>query len=72
MREKIRSTLKTYKDGLIEKNKVLAQKGKEVKKENEFLYSLYKQSIDERNKNICTAIKAQEKDIIEKRKREEV
>ena len=72
MREKITSTLRTYKTSLAEKNKIIAQKGKEVKKENEYMFQLQKMSIDEYNKNICNTIKSQEKSYQEKKKRDEV
>ena len=72
MREKISQSLKTFKTAFIEKNRILAQKGREVKKENEYVFNIQKQSIDERNKNICVAIKSQEKEYQDKKKREEI
>jgi len=72
MREKIAITLKTFKISLIERNKILAQKGREIKRENEYVYNIQKQSIDERNKTICLSIKSQENEFRERKKREEV
>ncbi len=72
MREKITTALKTHKITITEKNKLLAQKGKEIKIENEYISNLQKQSIDERNRNICYAIKSQEKGFLERKKREDV
>jgi hypothetical protein len=72
MKEKITNVLKTYKNTQIEKNRILAQKAKEIKLENQYLASLQKMSIDEKNKNICSTIKEQEKQNSDKKKREEV
>lgn len=72
MREKINATLKTFKINLIEKNRIVAQKGREQKKENEYVYNIQKQSIDEKNRSICTTIKSQEIEYKDRKKREEV
>jgi hypothetical protein len=72
MREKIRNTIKTFKIGLTEKNKLLAQKGRDIKRENNYVYSIQLQSIEEKNRNICSAIKSQEKERLDRKKRSEV
>jgi len=72
MREKINATLKTFKINLIEKNRIVAQKGREQKKENQNVYSFHKQIIDEKNRSICTTIKSQEVGYKDRKKREEV
>ncbi len=72
MREKISNAIRNHKKGLMEKNQIIAQKGREVKLENEYIHDLKKQSIDERNKQVCQTIKSQEKGYLDKKKRSEV
>jgi len=72
MKEKIKTVLTTHKIICMEKNKILAQKFKEQRDEGLHQASLQKQSMNERNKAICQAVKSDEKYLLEKKKRDEV